>query len=67
METVPRRFAMRLKRLRKAKRWTQVDLAHATGLSPGYIARRETRRHDPKFSTLVKIAKVFKVQVGDLL
>jgi transcriptional regulator with XRE-family HTH domain len=58
---------MRLKELRKQRDWTQPVLAKRSGLSPGYIARLETGRHDPKLSTLVKLAKALGVPVADLL
>jgi HTH-type transcriptional regulator, competence development regulator len=62
-----RRLAMRLKALRKDRRWTQPVLARKAGLSPGYLARLETKRHDPKLSTLVKLAKALGVPVTTLL
>ncbi len=58
---------MKLKALRKERGWTQPVLARKAGVSPGYIARLETRRHDPKLSTLVKLAKAFGVPVAKLL
>ena len=58
---------MRITELRKARRWTQPLLAQKAGVSPGYLARLETLRHDPKLSTLVKIAKALGVPVTELL
>ncbi len=58
---------MKLKELRKERGWNQADLAYKAGVSPGYIWRLESRRHDPKLSTLEKIAKAFKVDVKELL
>jgi transcriptional regulator with XRE-family HTH domain len=58
---------MLIKDLRKAREWNQDDLAKRTKLSKGYIARLETQRHDPKLSTLVKIAKAFDITVSELL
>jgi transcriptional regulator with XRE-family HTH domain len=58
---------MRIKELRKEREWNQDDLAKRTKLSKGYIARLETKRHDPKLSTLMKIAKAFEITVADLL
>ena len=37
------------------------------GLSRGFLARLETARHDPKLSTLEKIAKALKVDIAKLL
>jgi transcriptional regulator with XRE-family HTH domain len=60
-------LAMRLKALRKERGWTQPDLARRAGLSAGYIARLETGRHDPKLSTLVRLAKALRRPVTELL
>ena len=67
MRKVLERLAMKLKELRKQRGWTQPVLAKKSGLSPGYIARVETGRHDPKLSTLVKLAKALGVTVSELL
>ena len=58
---------MRLKVLRKERGWTQSVLAQKAGVSAGYLARLETKRHDPKLSTLVKLAKALGVPVTELL
>jgi len=58
---------MTLKDLRDKRGLTQADLAKKAGVSPGYIARLETHRHDPKLSTLVKIAAALNVKVERLL
>ena len=61
------RLAMRLRQLRKVKELTQEDLARKAGVTLGYIARLETGRHDPKLSTLRKLAKALGVSVAELL
>jgi transcriptional regulator with XRE-family HTH domain len=61
------RLAMRIKRLRKAKGFTQEALARAAGVSLAYIGRLETGHHDPKLSTLRKLAKALGVPVTALL
>ena len=58
---------MRLKALRTQRGWTQPVLAKKAGVSAGYLARLETCRHDPKLSTLVKLAKALGVPVTELL
>jgi transcriptional regulator with XRE-family HTH domain len=67
LRTVLEALAVKIKALRDQRGWTQTDLAKRARVSPGYIARLETNRHDPKLSTLVKIAAAFKVKVGRLL
>jgi transcriptional regulator with XRE-family HTH domain len=58
---------MKLKALRQQRGWTQPVLARKAGVSAGYLARLETQRHDPKLSTLVKLAKALGVPVTELL
>ena len=67
MRKVLERLAMKLKELRKERGWNQITLAKKAGVSPGYIARLETHRHDPKLSTLIKLAKALGVPVTELL
>ncbi len=62
-----KRFIMRLKRLRAARKMSQADLAAKVGLTREYIARLETGHHDPPLSTLEALAKALKVKVGKLL
>ena len=59
--------SVKLKRLRANQRLTQEALARKANVSLGYLARLETGQHDPKLSTLHKIAKALGVRVADLL
>jgi transcriptional regulator with XRE-family HTH domain len=61
------RLDMRIKKLRAAKGLTQEALARSAKVSLGYIARLETGHHDPKLSTLRKLAKALGVPVTALL
>lgn len=63
----PRRFAMRLRQIRKQRGMTQEALAKASGVSRGYLSRLEMGRHDPPLSRLRRLAKVLEVTVGDLV
>jgi len=63
----PKRFAMRLKRLREAKGLTQDKLAKRIGVSRAYLSRLEMGRHDPPLSTLRRLAKALKSTVADLV
>jgi transcriptional regulator with XRE-family HTH domain len=59
--------AMRLKRLREQRGWSQATLAERAGVSRPYLARLETARQDPRLSTLEKLAKALGVPVARLL
>jgi len=61
------KMVRRVKRLREVRGLTQEQLARKADVSVGYIARLETERHDPKVSTLMKIAKALRVSVAELL
>ena len=63
----PKRFAMRLKRLRETKGLTQEALAKRADMSRAYLARLEMGRHDPPLSRLHKLAKALGVPVTELL
>ena len=60
-------LAMKLKRLRNRKGLTQEALARKAGVSLGYVARLEIGRHDPKLSTLKRLARGLGVPVTELL
>ncbi len=64
---MPDKMAARLKQLRGKKGMTQQQLATAAGVSLGYIARLEPGRHDPKLSSLRKIAKALGVRLAKLV
>ena len=61
------RLAMKVKRLRATRGWTQQALAQRAHVSVGYVARLETGHHDPKLSTLKKLAKALGVPATALL
>ncbi len=67
MATRQKRFANRVKRLRKEKGFTQEALARKTALTREYIARLEQGLHDPSLSVLVKLARVLKLKVDKLI
>jgi len=61
------RFGAQLKRLRTSRDLTQEHLAVKAGLSCIYVAKLELGQHDPALSTLVRLAKVLRVSVTELL
>lgn len=61
-------LAERVKELRKARQWTQADLARVSGLNPNYIAALETnRKPNPTRGTLDKLARAFGITLGELV
>jgi transcriptional regulator with XRE-family HTH domain len=65
--TIRKRFAMRLKQLRQQRELTQAALAKKMKFSVGYMARLEQGLHDPPLSTVEKLAKALKIEVGELV
>lgn len=61
------RFGAQLQRLRTGRDLTQEQLAVKAGLSRIYVAKLELGQHDPALSTLVRLAKVLRVSVTELL
>ena len=61
------RFGKQLQQLRTSRGLTQEQLAVAAGLSRTFVTRLELGQHDPSLSTLVRLAKVLRVSVTELL
>lgn len=57
----------RIKKLRKSKKLTQVELAVDIGLSRSYIGAIEQGTRRPSLKTLKKISKVMKVKASKLI
>jgi transcriptional regulator with XRE-family HTH domain len=61
------RFGKQLQRLRTNRSLTQEQLAVTAGLSRTFLTRLELGQHDPSLSTLVRLAKVLKISVTELI
>lgn len=55
-----------VKKYRKQKEWTQMDLAEKSGLRQPQISRLEMGVHSPSFKTLEKIANALSIAIGEL-
>lgn len=55
----------RLKEERQLRGWSQRDLARATGVNPDTISGIETEQHEPRPSTLRKLAEGLGLEVRD--
>ena len=64
---VKERLALNMKRLRKARGWSQEVLAGECGLDRTYISGIERVVKNPTISVVDRIAKALSVQLGDLL
>ena len=62
------KFGKRLRQLRKAKKWTQEDLAGHADVAYKHIQRLEGKTPSPvKIDTIEKLAKAFKISISKLL
>jgi transcriptional regulator with XRE-family HTH domain len=59
-------LGLRVQAIRQQRDWTQEKLAERCGVSLGYLARVETGYHNPRMTTLVKLATGLKVKPGRL-
>jgi len=57
----------RLKQLRRARRFTQEQLAERAGLSYKFIGEVERGRGNPTLTTLLNLSDALGVGLGDLL
>lgn len=67
---MPTSMGQRIRRLRKAKGWSQTDLAERSGLARATIARLELargRERLPSFSTLEGLARAFDITLDELV
>ncbi len=56
-----------LKRIRKDKKITQVQLAKKAGISSNYYARIERDEENPSLEVLKEISKALKVKSSEIL
>jgi transcriptional regulator with XRE-family HTH domain len=57
---------LEVREMRKAREWTQTELAYHARLAPSVISQIENGKRDPSGSTLRKLAGAFEVEVADL-
>lgn len=56
----------RLRELRAAKQWSQSDLADKLGVSRQTVNAIETEKYDPSLPLAFKVARLFKLRIGDI-
>ncbi|HEV2610105.1 MAG TPA: helix-turn-helix domain-containing protein [Noviherbaspirillum sp.] len=67
LSDVEQRLGRRIHDLRSARDFTLDALAKATGFTKGYLSKIENSKVIPPIGTLVKLAEVLKIELGDLL
>jgi putative transcriptional regulator len=56
----------RLRELRTAKAWSQLDLAEKLGVSRQTVNAIETEKYDPSLPLAFKVARLFKQHIEDI-
>lgn len=59
-------FGANLKRLRKERGYSQIALAHESGVSVGYISLIERGKADPSILILMRLAKGLEIPLSKL-
>ena len=62
-----KRFGDEVRRLRKAKKWSQEELARNAGLHRTYIGSIERSERNVSLLNIERIARALNIQVRDLL
>ncbi|MDE6138678.1 MAG: helix-turn-helix domain-containing protein [Candidatus Gastranaerophilales bacterium] len=66
MENIKELLGKKIKELRKAKKYTQEQLAEKVGIGTPNISYFETGKFSPSVDTLQKIAEVLDVEIYEL-
>ena len=66
-ENITVRFGLRLRKLRKQKGWTQVQMADALGIDRSYISDVERGKKNVSLPTMEVIALGFEISLAKLL
>lgn len=59
-------MTLRLKELRKSRKWTQADLASMLGISPSHVSEMEKGKKNPSRPLLEQLAALFEVPIADM-
>ena len=63
----PYRVGPRVRKLRKAAKWTQTDLAVELGVSKAWVSRLETKDVTPSLARVIQLAGLFETTPDALL
>ena len=61
------KFMSNLRELRQEKKLGQIELAKLIGVSKGVISLWENGLREPSMSSLIAIAKFFKISIDELV
>jgi len=64
---IRKQFGQRVRKLRKQRNWEQIDLSVHSSLGRVFLSNLENGKHDPKLSTIKKLAKSFGITASQLI
>jgi transcriptional regulator with XRE-family HTH domain len=67
MDQAIKRFGENVRAARKAKGWTQEDLAHESGLATVQVSRIERGVREIRLTTLVRLVAALEIPPGKLM
>lgn len=67
METYYVKLGQKLRELRKAKKYTLVQVAERLGVTHKTLANYETGNHKPSHTTLLKLCMIYNYDIGQLM
>lgn len=60
-------LGQRIRKLRKARGWRQLDLAEQAGINENYVSDLELGRKEACLRTLSTLARAFSIKLEELL
>jgi transcriptional regulator with XRE-family HTH domain len=60
-------LGQRIRKLRKARGWRQLDLAEQAGINENYVSDLELGRKEACLRTLATLARAFGIKLDELL
>jgi HTH-type transcriptional regulator/antitoxin HipB len=67
MDRAVKRFGDNVRAARKAKGWTQEELAHESGLAPVQVSRIERGVREVRLTTLVRLVAALETSPSKLM
>lgn len=66
MGEIGKYLGYKIKEIRKARQYTQIELAEKIDVDPKYLSRIETGMSSPSLKTIEKIVEVLHADIGQL-
>jgi transcriptional regulator with XRE-family HTH domain len=66
MENIKITFGLKIKELRKQKKYSQEQLANLASINKSYISKIETGKTEVSLEIINKLAKAFEIEINQL-